>query len=93
MNTPNTHPTVNTVLFGIKDQPQSTPLNILYLYTKQYIWNTRFRTGTKPNIAGLKYKLLKDIENIKHIYTIRNQDAIFDLEWGPLLLTLAPAQG
>ena len=93
MNTPNTHQTVNTVLFGIKDQPQSTPLNTLYLYTKQYIWNTRFRTGTKPNIAGLKHKLLKDIENIKHIYTIRNQDTIFDLEWGPLLLTLASAQG
>ena len=88
MDNQNTHPTEKTILFGIKDQQQDTLLNTLYLYTKQYIWNTRFKEGTKPNIVALKHKLLKDIENIKYIQGIKNQDNKFNEDWNNILIIL-----
>ena len=60
-----------SVLFGVHAERPDSVLNTLILLGKQYIWKVKF-SETRPTLVGFKWMLGDYLDNLKVVFTIKN---------------------
>ena len=78
--------TKTNILFGIHDQTHFSVPNCVILYTKYYIWVTKYKNFLL-NLVALKKYLHSKLTNLKNMYLYQDKIAKFD-QWIPLFSNL-----
>ena len=70
-------PTKEQFLFGIFEQPFSTPSNYLILHLKKYIWKSKFQQTNNLSLVGFKNYFGNVLDDLKMLYELENNSAEF----------------
>ena len=71
-------------LFGIFEQPFSTPSNYLILHLQKYIWKSKFQQTNNLSLVGFKNYFGNVLNDLKMLYDLINNSAEFHV-WNNLL--------
>ena len=80
-----------SILFGIVNQAYSSVLNTIIILGKQLIWSCKH--GNKlPTLSHFKNSLAENLKTVKMCFMLKNQEPIFDDQWGNIYHDLLTQQ-
>ena len=68
---------INTILFGYKQESFDSKINYLLLLGKRYIWTTKFNAA-ELSVAAFKNLLKHKLEELRDSYVYLNKNKLFD---------------